>query len=181
MSTYLLVLPVKPGVNAASFLAKVCASILESNFRGLKCTRKMDALPLISGGPVGEEQIQHRQGVKKEDNKFTFLTLTLHANMSYSLFMQFGLCQVRQGHHNGEVKVVSCRESHYITTKYYILFIKQVQYCDSHFLKWSSLYSVISFFKERTVFIQTHSHQVSDTDTSRQRLKTRIFKSLFLH
>lgn len=52
MDTDLLSLPVKPGVSAASFLAKLSTSILESNFRGLKCTLKMDALPLISGGPV---------------------------------------------------------------------------------------------------------------------------------
>lgn len=31
-------LPVKPGVSAASFLAKASTSILESSFRGLKCT-----------------------------------------------------------------------------------------------------------------------------------------------
>lgn len=191
MSTYLLVLPVKPGVNAASFLARFCASKLESNFRGLKCTRKIDALPLISGGPVEEEQIQHCQGVKKEDNKLTVLTLTLHVNMSYSLFSTHRrhlgrLCSLDyvksgKGIIMEEVKVVSGRESHYITTKSYNLFIKQVQSCDSYFLPWSSLYTVSSFFKERTVFMRAHSHQVSDTDTSRQRLKRGISKSLFLH
>lgn len=49
-------LPVKPGVSAASFLAKTSASILESSLRGLKCTWKTAALPLISGRPLKKIQ-----------------------------------------------------------------------------------------------------------------------------
>lgn len=65
MNACLLFLPVKPGVSAASFLAKASTSMLESNFRGLKCTLKMDALPLISGGPVEKrKQTYHEFYVK---------------------------------------------------------------------------------------------------------------------
>lgn len=57
----ILFLPVKPGVRAASFLAKLSEVKLESSFRGLMCTLKMEALPLISGGPAVERQAQRRR------------------------------------------------------------------------------------------------------------------------
>lgn len=44
----------KPGVRAASFLAKLSEVKLESSFSGLMCTLKIEALPLISGGPAME-------------------------------------------------------------------------------------------------------------------------------
>lgn len=45
--------PVNPGVAAAIFLASVSLSTLGSNLMGRRCTRKMDARPLMSGGPDG--------------------------------------------------------------------------------------------------------------------------------
>lgn len=56
-----LFLPVKRGVSAASFLAKASTSILESNFRCLKCTLKMDALPFMSGGPAEKTKQAFRE------------------------------------------------------------------------------------------------------------------------
>lgn len=53
-----LFLPVKPGVRAASFLAKLSEVKLESSFSGLMCTLKIEALPLISGGPAVERQTE---------------------------------------------------------------------------------------------------------------------------
>lgn len=44
-------LPVNPGVAAAIFLASPSLSILGSSLIGRKCTLKIDALPLMSGGP----------------------------------------------------------------------------------------------------------------------------------
>lgn len=50
-NTEQLNLPVKPGVAAAIFLASPSLSIAGSSLMGRKCTLKMDALPLMSGGP----------------------------------------------------------------------------------------------------------------------------------
>lgn len=45
-------LPEKPGVNDASFLARLSLFKTVSSFRGLRWTLKIDALPFISGGPL---------------------------------------------------------------------------------------------------------------------------------
>lgn len=45
-------LPEKPGVSDASFLARLSLFKTVSNFRGLRWTLKIDALPFISGGPL---------------------------------------------------------------------------------------------------------------------------------
>lgn len=45
-------LPEKPGVRAAIFLASASLSNSASSFSGLRWTLNIEALPLISGGPV---------------------------------------------------------------------------------------------------------------------------------
>ena len=49
--------PENPGVRAAIFLARVSLSMLTSSFRGRRWTLKMEARPLMSGGP---EVVEHR-------------------------------------------------------------------------------------------------------------------------
>lgn len=46
--------PVKPGVRAASFLARASLLRLSSNLSGRRWTLKIDDLPLMSGGPERE-------------------------------------------------------------------------------------------------------------------------------
>lgn len=48
-------LPENPGVRAAIFLARASLSKSTSSFRGRRWTLKMDARPLISGGPETPE------------------------------------------------------------------------------------------------------------------------------
>lgn len=48
-------LPENPGVSDASFLARLSLFKTVSNFRGLRWTLKMDALPFISGGPLKQK------------------------------------------------------------------------------------------------------------------------------
>lgn len=48
--------PVKPGVSAASFLARVSLLRLSSSFSGRRWTLKMEDLPLMSGGPNERER-----------------------------------------------------------------------------------------------------------------------------
>lgn len=52
-------LPVKPGVRAAKCLHKASTSTLGYNFKGLKCTLKMEALPFRSGGPAEKQKQTH--------------------------------------------------------------------------------------------------------------------------
>ena len=48
--------PVKPGVRAASFLARASLLRLSSNLSGRRWTLKIDDLPLMSGGPERERE-----------------------------------------------------------------------------------------------------------------------------
>lgn len=52
--------PENPGVRAAIFLARASLSRLFSSFKGRRWTLKIDALPLMSGGPVPHRESQNR-------------------------------------------------------------------------------------------------------------------------
>ena len=55
--------PVKPGVRAASFLARASSLRLSSNLSGRRWTLKMDDLPLMSGGANRERGTEGQGGV----------------------------------------------------------------------------------------------------------------------
>lgn len=52
--------PVNPGVAAAIFLARTSLSMLGSSLIGRRWTLKMDALPLMSGGPERKQKKSSR-------------------------------------------------------------------------------------------------------------------------
>lgn len=61
-------IPVNPGVAAAIFRARTSLSMLGSSLIGRRWTLKMDALPLMSGGPERRQETFIHQKKRSESS-----------------------------------------------------------------------------------------------------------------